>query len=68
MRLAPLLIVLALVAISQPADARPLPVDTAPIVVDLTWMTACPGPWGHEERDQVGPVTVRRYECDDPNA
>lgn len=33
--------------------------------VDLTWLNSCPGPWGHEERTTVGPVTVVTYECDD---
>lgn len=38
------------------------------VVVDLRWMTACPGPWGHEERTSVGPVTIVTYECDDGGA
>lgn len=35
--------------------------------VDLTWMNSCPGPWGHEERTRVGPVTIVTDECDDPD-
>lgn len=36
--------------------------------IDLRWLTSCPGPWGHEERTKVGPVTVVTYECDDGGA
>lgn len=36
--------------------------------VDLRWLNSCPGPWGHEERTSVGPVTVVTYECDDGGA
>ncbi|HVM45685.1 MAG TPA: hypothetical protein VM582_07090 [Candidatus Thermoplasmatota archaeon] len=66
MRAAPLLLLVILTPLPT-AAADDLPVAVGEIVVDLRWTTACPGPWGHEERDRVGPVTVRRYECDDPN-
>lgn len=64
MRTAPWLAALALVLAAPSAAADPVEVGE----VDLTWMTSCPGPWGHEERTSVGPVTVVTYECDDGGA
>lgn len=62
------LVVVTLLALSAPtAVARPIgPLDVQVGEIDLRWMTACLGPWGHEERTTVGPVTIVRYVCDDP--
>lgn len=57
-----LFVALALALAFVPTAAAD-PVDVAE--VNLTWLNACPGPWGHEERTAVGPVTVVTYECDD---
>lgn len=63
MRLLPLLAIASTLLLPATA-ADPLP-DATLGEVDLTWLNNCPGPWGHEERTQVGPVTVVTYECDD---
>ena len=57
-----LFVALALALAFVPTAAAD-PVDVGE--VDLTWLNSCPGPWGHEERTTVGPVTVVTYECDD---
>lgn len=59
-----LLASLSLALLSPVASADPVEFGE----VDLTWLNACPGPWGHEERTSVGPVTVVTYECDDGGA
>lgn len=46
-------------------DTGPLEPELATTEIDLRWMTSCPGPWGHEERTDVGPVVIVTYECDD---
>lgn len=51
---------LGLLVVAPTAAADPIEAE-----VDLTWLNSCPGPWGHEERTTVGPVTVVTYECDD---
>jgi len=57
---------LAILVASPTAAARPP--DVAATEIDLTWMNSCPGPWGHEERTTVGPVTIVQYVCDDGGA
>lgn len=46
-------------------DPEPLVPETTVTEIDLRWMTACPGPWGHEERTDVGPIVIVTYVCDD---
>jgi hypothetical protein len=58
------LLLLATLALAATPTAAAEPIEVGGVEVDLTWMTACTGPWGHEERTQVGPVTVVTYECD----
>lgn len=64
------LVLLSPLAAAQcPHEALPAPpADVGHVEVDLTWMTACLGGQGHEERSTVGPVTVVTYECDDGGA
>lgn len=57
-----LVVSLVIMFATPTAAARPV---VGNVEVDLRWMTACPGPWGHEERNTVGPVTIVTYECDD---
>ena len=58
-------LLIATVLVLAAPGATALRPDVAEVVVDLRWMTACPGPWGHEERTTVGPVTIVQYVCDD---
>lgn len=52
----------ALEGAPDPSELEP---EFAVTVIDLRSLNACPGPWGHDEYTQVGPVVIVTYECDD---